>query len=81
MRIQLNGEPCELPDGETVAGLLALRETLWTVTEARMLLEDPEDSDEERSAPIGFQVESDLDDDDHGQDIDYSKDLEAPRGR
>ena len=26
MRIQLNGEPRELPDGETVAGLLALRE-------------------------------------------------------
>ena len=26
MRIQLNGEPCELPDGETVAGLLALQE-------------------------------------------------------
>ena len=26
MRIQLNGEPFELPDGETVAGLLALRE-------------------------------------------------------
>ena len=26
MRIQLNGESFELPDGETVAGLLALRE-------------------------------------------------------
>lgn len=26
MRIQLNGELCELLDGETVAGLLALRE-------------------------------------------------------
>ena len=26
MRIQLNGEPIELPDGETVAALLARRE-------------------------------------------------------
>ena len=26
MRIQLNGEPFELPDGETVAALLARRE-------------------------------------------------------
>ena len=39
MRIQLNGEPCELPDGETVAGILALRELAGRRVEGELNLD------------------------------------------